>query len=158
MQDCSNYSALAMELLQSCTNISRSFPCQQCSIPYQLHWYFAYWCPVSICHQVISICAIECVGNACSGLQISTTCAFWMFNSLAPRKFEWNFRWVIFVLNLVIDGWCISGKIALRWMPLSLADDKSTLVQVMAWCRQSNGDQDLCCHMVSLGHNELKAI
>ena len=40
-------------------------------------------------------------------------------------------------------------------MPLDLTDDKSTLVQVMAWCHQANVDPDLCCHMVSLGHNEL---
>ena len=47
-------------------------------------------------------------------------------------------------------------------MPLDLTDDKSTLVQVMAWCRQAiswaNVDLDLCCHMhdmASLGHNEL---
>ena len=35
------------------------------------------------------------------------------------------------------DCWGISCKIALRWMPLDLTDDKSTLVQVMAWCRQA---------------------
>ena len=34
-------------------------------------------------------------------------------------------------------GWGISYEIALRWMPLDLTDDKSTLVQVMAWCRQA---------------------
>ena len=28
-------------------------------------------------------------------------------------------------------------KIALRWMPLDHTDDKSTLVQIMAWCRQA---------------------
>ena len=38
---------------------------------------------------------------------------------------------------LVNGGWGISYEIALRWMPLDLADDKSTLVQVMAWCRQA---------------------
>ena len=37
----------------------------------------------------------------------------------------------------VTDGWGISRKIALRWMPLDLTDDKSTLVKVMAWCRQA---------------------
>ena len=31
----------------------------------------------------------------------------------------------------------ISYEIALRWMPLNLSDEKSTLVQVMAWCRQA---------------------
>ena len=35
------------------------------------------------------------------------------------------------------DGWGISCKIALRWIPLDLTGDKSTLVQVMAWCRQA---------------------
>ena len=34
-------------------------------------------------------------------------------------------------------GWGISYVIALRWMPLDLTDDKSTLVQVMAWCHQA---------------------
>ena len=34
-------------------------------------------------------------------------------------------------------GWGISNEIALRWMPLDLTDDKSLLVQVMAWCRQA---------------------
>ena len=31
----------------------------------------------------------------------------------------------------------ISYEIALRWIPLDLTDDKSTLVQVMAWCCQA---------------------
>ena len=38
---------------------------------------------------------------------------------------------------LVIDGWSISCEIAIRWMPQDLTDDKSALVQVMAWCRQA---------------------
>ena len=59
------------------------------------------------------------------------------FYSLAPGKFEWNFRYVIFKQILVIDGWGISCEIALIWMPLDLTYDQSTLVQVMAWCRQA---------------------
>ena len=35
------------------------------------------------------------------------------------------------------DGWCISCEIALMWMSMDLTDDKSTLVQVMAWCREA---------------------
>ena len=58
-------------------------------------------------------------------------------NSSAPGRFEQNFRQVIFKLISVTDSWGISCKIALRWMPLDLTDDKSTLVQVMAWCRQA---------------------
>ena len=58
-------------------------------------------------------------------------------NSLAPGKFEWNFRYLIFQIIAVTDGWVISCEHALRWMSLDLTDDKSTLVQVMAWCRQA---------------------
>ena len=45
--------------------------------------------------------------------------------------------YIIFKLISGTDGWDISCKIALRWMPLDLTDDKSTLVQVMTWCRQA---------------------
>ena len=38
---------------------------------------------------------------------------------------------------LGIGGWDIFCKMALRWMSLDLFDDKSTLVQVMAWCCQA---------------------
>ena len=60
------------------------------------------------------------------------------FNSLAPGKFEWNFRHVVmFKQILVIDGCGISCEIAIIWMSLDFTDDQSTLVQVMAWCRQA---------------------
>ena len=58
-------------------------------------------------------------------------------NSLAPGKFEWNFRYLILQIITVIYGWGISCEFTLRWMSLDLTDDKSTLVQVMAWCRQA---------------------
>ena len=37
----------------------------------------------------------------------------------------------------VIDGWGIFCEIALSWMPLDLAYEKSTFVQLMAWCCQA---------------------
>ena len=37
----------------------------------------------------------------------------------------------------MIEEWTISGQIALNWMSLDFTEDKSTLVQVMAWCRQA---------------------
>ena len=37
----------------------------------------------------------------------------------------------------MIDGRGISCEIALIWVSLDLNDEKSTLVQVMAWCRQA---------------------
>ena len=58
-------------------------------------------------------------------------------NPLPPGKSEWNFRYVIFKQILVIDGWGIFCEIVLIWMSLEFTDDQSTLVQVMAWCRQA---------------------
>ena len=51
---------------------------------------------------------------------------------MAPGRFQFNFRQVIFKLILVNGGWGLSDDIALRWTPLDLTDDKSPLVQVMA--------------------------
>ena len=62
---------------------------------------------------------------------------FLFINWLTPGKFEWNFRHIIFKQILVIDGGGISCEIALIWMSLDFTDDQSTLVQVMAWCRQA---------------------
>ena len=77
-------------------------------------------------------------------------------HSLAPGRFQFNFRCIIFKLTLVNGGWGISYEIALKWMPLDLTDDKSTLVQVrqqaITW---ANVDPDLCCQMASLGLIEL---
>ena len=57
--------------------------------------------------------------------------------SMALEGFEWSFRSVIFKPILMIGGWGIACEIALRWMSLDFTDDKSTLIQVMAWCRQA---------------------
>ena len=62
------------------------------------------------------------------------------FNTLAPGRFQFDIRKVIFKLTLVNGGWCISYEIALRWMPQDLTGDKSTLVQVMVWCRHATSD------------------
>ena len=47
--------------------------------------------------------------------------------------------WTKFKLILVIRGYGISWNclLRLRWMSLDLTQDKSTLVQVRAWCRQA---------------------
>ena len=71
-------------------------------------------------------------------------------NSLAPSRFCLNFRWVIFKQILVIDGWVISCEITLRWMSQGLTDDKSTLVQVMSWCRQATRHYLSQCWRISL--------
>ena len=43
----------------------------------------------------------------------------------------------IFMLALLIGTFRASFDKVLRWMIQDLTDDKSTLVQVMAWCRQA---------------------
>ena len=47
------------------------------------------------------------------------------------------FKNVIFNLALLISIFKSSYDNVLRWMPQELTDDKSTLVQVMAWCCQA---------------------
>ena len=42
------------------------------------------------------------------------------------------------MLISVTERWGYSCKIALRWMPLNFTADQSTLVKVMAWCRQAS--------------------
>ena len=80
---------------------------------------------------------------------------------LTSGKFEWNFIHVIFKETLVIDGWGISCEIALMWMSLAFTDDQSTLIQVMAWCRQATSHYLNQCWPRSLSpydvtrHNEL---
>ena len=47
------------------------------------------------------------------------------------------YKAAIFNLVLLIGIFILSNDNALRWMPWDLTDDKSTLVQVMAWCHQA---------------------
>ena len=76
-----------------------------------------------------------------------------LFNSLAPGRIKFNFRKVIYKLTLLNGGWSISCEIALRWMPQDLTDDKSTLVKVMAWCRQATSHYLSQCWPRSLSPN-----
>ena len=58
-------------------------------------------------------------------------------NSLAAGRPGCHFETAIFNLVLLIGIFTSAKDNALRWMPRDLTDDKSTLVQVMAWCRQA---------------------
>ena len=58
-------------------------------------------------------------------------------NSLAVGKPRCHFKTAIFNLVLLIGIFTSSKDNALRWMPRDFTDDKSTLVQVMAWYRQA---------------------
>ena len=59
----------------------------------------------------------------------------WQVNSLVPGRCGCNLKlvkltWKVHILS-------ISCEIALRWIPQDFTVDESTLVQVMAWCRQA---------------------
>ena len=60
----------------------------------------------------------------------------WLINSLTPGKSGFNFKSAIINLVLLIGIFRSSYDNALKWMSWDLPEDKSTLVQVMAWCRQ----------------------
>ena len=83
----------------------------------------------------------------------------WYVNSLAPQSC--NLILVIFKPISRRDIFSISCETALRWMQQHLTDDESTLVQVMAWCRQATSHYLSQCwprslhHTVPLGLNEL---
>ena len=83
-------------------------------------------------------------------------------NSLAPGKFEWKFRYVIFKRILVIDGWGISSEIALIWLSLGLHWWSVNIGSGNGLVPSGNKPlpkpmltQISWRHMVSLGHNEL---
>ena len=59
------------------------------------------------------------------------------FNSLAPGRCGRNFKFIIFKSIPWTDISCAAWKIVVRWIPQNSIDYKSTLVQVMAWCRQA---------------------
>ena len=44
---------------------------------------------------------------------------------------------MIFKVILVIDGYGVQCQVALIWTSMDLTNDKLTLVQVMAWCREA---------------------
>ena len=60
-------------------------------------------------------------------------------NSLAPGRYQCDSKndQSVFNLALLIAIFKSSYDNVLRWMPQDLTDYKSTLVQVMAWCRQA---------------------
>ena len=77
-------------------------------------------------------------------------CIVWNINSLAPGRSECHSKNVIFNLVLLIGIFRSSHDNALSWMPQDHTDDKSTLVQVMAWCRQATSHYLSQCWLNSL--------
>ena len=79
--------------------------------------------------ELITINYIHCNGKQNCNTNVHTVKhKQYFYNlSLAPVKFEWNFRFVIFQGNLVIDSWGIYCEIALIWMSVDFTDYQSTL-------------------------------
>ena len=71
-----------------------------------------------------------------------------VINSLAPGRSGSNLKRVT-ISERMLPGYGFMGtscEIALRWMPRDTFGDKSTLAQVMAWCRQAPSHyQSQCC-------------
>ena len=71
--------------------------------------------------------------NCCSS---AAPCVVYVI-SLAPVRPGCHFKTAIFNFVLLIGFFRSSNDNVPRWMPWDVTDDKSTLVQVMAWCRQA---------------------
>ena len=80
-----------------------------------------------------------CLGGKYNWPELHHHLGILSINSLAPRRYGCNLKLVIFNFIWRIGNLSISHEIALRWIPGDLSDDQSTLVQVMAWCRQATG-------------------
>ena len=74
----------------------------------------------------------------------------WCINSLAPGRCGCISKNGIFNLILLIVIFRSLHDNALRWMSQDLTDDKSTLVQVMAWCLQATSHYLSQCWLSSL--------
>ena len=59
------------------------------------------------------------------------------FNSLASGRCGRNFKSIIFKLIIHSSSLGTRCEIAVRWTPQELPSEKSTLVQVLAWCHQA---------------------
>ena len=59
------------------------------------------------------------------------------FNSLATGRCGRSFKSIIFKLIIQNSRLDPCSEIALRWMPQDITDDKSILVQIMAWCHEA---------------------
>ena len=99
-----------------------------CNVRYGLHWGHA---PLKTQHLLLMI----------------------LINPLASGRCGCNFKNIIFELISWINTLSTSRKIVVRWMPQNSAVDKSTLVQLMAWCRQATNHYLSRCWPKSMSPN-----
>ena len=112
--------------------------------------------PPELCDADVPAGSLHGTRTALRLAGVSRAAQQWSYVFLALTHWplgDFNFRLVIFKLTLVNDGWGIYYEIALRLMPLDLTDDKSTLVQVMAWCREATSHYLSQCWPISMSPN-----
>ena len=60
-----------------------------------------------------------------------------MVNSSSPEIYGSDFKCAIMQLIVMTDILSIASGITLRWIPQDFSNNKSVLVEVMAWCREA---------------------
>ena len=85
----------------------------------------------------IKPCTYTCISIWRVLMDISYMDMLFTFNSFVPGRFDCSLKLVNFKFISMINILSIFCEIAIRSMPQYLTDHESTLVQVMAWCRQA---------------------
>ena len=67
------------------------------------------------------------------------------FNSLAPAICVSKYKVIIFKLIIQNNSLVAHYEISLRWMSQNLTNEKSTLVQIISWCRQETSHYPCQC-------------
>ena len=120
-------------------------------IPYQVCWFRVDWRTRTHVFRINDPSIIgHCQQWSRGLLQCGIIRSKRTFNSLAPGRPGYHFKTAIFNLVLLIGIFPSSNDNTLRLMPWHLTDDKSTLVQVMAWCRQATSHYLSQCRPRSL--------
>ena len=94
-------------------------------------WWFEtplHSCDITVMFLIVTLWSKNCIRNLCP---MWHHCNVSLLNMLK--------------VILVTGDWGTSCEIALRWLPLDLTYDKSTLVQVMAWCHQATSHHLSLC-------------
>ena len=104
-----------------------------------------------LCYNASATTVLTCYNYA-----FRSSLTHWSLGDLdviSKMEFSVLFHWFVYSALFFYHN-------ALRWMPQDLTDDKSALLQVMAWCHQAashylqvNVDPILCHHIASLGHS-----
>ena len=94
------------------------------------------WFRLAVEHIPSYLLKHHCISYRYVFASFFTQCAN-LFISLKPARSWYDYEYTIFNLVLLSGIFRSSYDNALRWMSRDLTDDKSTLVQVMAWCCQA---------------------